>query len=97
MTQTAVCEAVLAHVKAVTFAPQQIIGGYLQVLDLDFGMPAMDRVGMRALDRHVLDVALDPVTGIRQLHNEGRELLVARRVRIGLGHHQGNISDAGGR
>ena len=51
---------------------------------------------MRALDRHVLDVALDLVAGVRQFDDEGRELLVARRVRIGLGHHQRDVGDAGG-
>ena len=51
---------------------------------------------MRALDRHVRDVALDLVAGVRQLDEEGRELLVARRVRIGLGHHQRDVGDAGG-
>ena len=56
----------------------------------------MDHVGVRALDRHVLDVALDLVAGVRQFDDEGRILLVARRVRIGLGHHQRHVGDAGG-
>ena len=51
---------------------------------------------MRSLDRHVGDVALDLVAGVRQLDEEGRILLVARRVRIGLGHHQRHVGDAGG-
>ena len=51
---------------------------------------------MRAFDRHVGDVALDLVAGVRQLDDEGRILLVARRVRIGLGHHQRHVGDAGG-
>jgi hypothetical protein len=55
----------------------------------------MDDVGMRALDRHVGDVALDLVTGVRQLDDEGRVLLVARRVRIGPGDHQRHVGDAG--
>ena len=57
----------------------------------------MDRVGMRALDRHVLDVALDVVAGVRQFDDEGRMLLVARRVRIGSRDHQRHVGDAGGR
>ena len=51
---------------------------------------------MRALDRHVGDVALDLVAGVRQLDEEGRILLVPRRVRIGLGHDQRHVGDAGG-
>jgi hypothetical protein len=50
----------------------------------------------RAFDRHVGDVALDPVAGVRQFDDEGRELLVARRVGIGLGHDKRDVGDAGG-
>ena len=55
----------------------------------------MDRVIVRAFDRHVGDVALDLVAGVRQLDEEGRILLVPRRVRVGLGHDQRHVGDAG--
>ena len=87
----------LAHVEAVAFAAEQVVGGYLQILDLDLGMAAVQDVVMRAFDRHVGDVALDLVAGVRQLDDEGGILLVARRVRIGLGHDQRHVGDAGGR
>ena len=96
VAQAAVGEAVLAHVEAVAFAAEQVVGGHFQVLDLDLGMAAGKLVVMRALDRHVLDIALDVVAGVRQLDDEGRELLVARRVRIGLRHHQRDVGDGGG-
>ncbi len=86
----------LAHVESVAFAAEQIVGRHFQILDLDFGVAAMDRVGMRTLDRHVGDVALDLVAGVRQFDDEGRMLLVARRVRIGPRHHQRHVGDAGG-
>ena len=96
VAQAAVGETVLAHIEPVALAAEQIVGWHFQVLDLDLGMAAVDRVGVRALDRHVLDVALDLVARVRQLHDEGRILLVTRRVRIGLGHHQRHVGDAGG-
>ena len=96
VAQAAVGEAVLAHIETVAFAAEQIVGRHFQVLDLDFGMAAGELVVMRAFDRHVLDVALDPVTGVRQFDDEGRILLVTRRVRIGPGHHQRHVGDAGG-
>ena len=96
VTQAAVGEAVLAHVEAVALAAEQIFRRNLEILDLDFGMAAGKLIVMRALDRHVLDVALDLVAGVRQFDDEGRKLLVARRIRIGLGHHQRHVGDAGG-
>ena len=95
MAQPAIGEAVLAHVETVAFATQEIVGRHFEIPDLDFGAAAGNLVGMRAFDRHVLDVALDPVAGIGQFDDEGRILLVARRVRIGLRHHQRHVGDTG--
>ena len=86
----------LAHGEAIALAAEQVLRRDLQVLDLDLGVAAGELVVVRALDRHVLDVALDLVARVRQLHDEGRILLVTRRVRIGLGHHQRHVGDAGG-
>ena len=96
VAQPAIGEAVLAHRKTVAFAADQIVGGHLQIPDLDFGVAAVQHVVMRSLDRHVGDVALDLVAGVRQLDEEGRILLVPRRVRIGLGHDKRHVGDAGG-
>ena len=96
MTQPAIGEAVLAHVETIAFATQEIVSRYCEIPDLDFGVAAGNPVGMRAFDRHILDVALDPVAGVGQFDDEGRILLVARRVRIGLRHHQRHVGDAGG-
>jgi hypothetical protein len=95
VAQPAIGEAVLAHGKAVAFAADQIVRRHLQVPDLDFGVAAVDDIVMRSLDRHVGDVALDLVAGVRQFDEEGRILLVPRRVRIGLGHHKRHVGDAG--
>ena len=43
VTQPAIGEAVLAHVEAVAFAAEQIVGRHLQILDLDLGVAAVDR------------------------------------------------------
>ena len=87
----------LAHVEAVAFAAEQIVGRHLQILDLDLGMAAVQDVVVRPVDRHVGDVALDVVAGVRQFDDEGRELLAARRVGIGLGHDKRDVGDAGRR
>ena len=97
VTQAAVGEAMLAHVEAVAFAAEQIVGRHLQVLDLDLGVAATDDVGSGPSTAIVRDVANDLVAGVRQLDEERAELLVARRVRIGLGHDQRDVGDAGGR
>ena len=41
------------------------------------------------------DVAHDPVARVGQLDEERRELAVARRLRIGLGHHERQLGGAG--
>ena len=71
-------------------------GTFRSLISISEWPPWIDVV-MRAFDRHVRDIALDVVAGVRQLDDEGRILLVARRVRIGLGHHQRHVGDAGGR
>mgnify|MGYP000449827034 CR=1 FL=1 len=97
MAEAAISEAMLTHVEAVAFTADQIVRGHLEVADFDLGVAAMQHVVMRSFDRHVSDVALDLVTGVRQLDQEGRMLLVSRRVRVGSGNHQRYVGDAGGR
>ncbi len=58
VTQPAIGEAMLAHIETVAFAAEQIVGGYLEILDLDLGMAAVQHVVMRPFDRHVGDIAL---------------------------------------
>ena len=95
VAQAAVGKAMLAHVEAVAFAAEQILGRHFEILDLDLGVAAAQDVRERTFDRHGLDVALDVVAGVRQFDDEGRELLVARRIRIGLGHDERDVGDAG--
>ncbi len=54
-------------------------------------MTAAHDVGERPFHGHRLDVALDVVAGVRQLDEEGRELLMPRRVGICLGHDECNV------
>src|SRR5258707_1325981 len=49
--QPAVSQPMLAHVEAVALAAEQIVGRHLEIPDLDFGMTAMDHVGVRAFLR----------------------------------------------
>ncbi len=53
VAQAPVGEAMLAHIESVAFAAEQVVRGNLEIPDLDFGMAAVDHVGVRAFDRHV--------------------------------------------
>jgi hypothetical protein len=97
VTQAPVGQAMLAHVEAAPQAADDVLGRHDQILDLDLGVAAAHDVRQRALRRHGLDVALDLVAGVRQLDDEGRELLVARAFGVGARHDQGQVGDAGGR
>ena len=96
MTEPAISEAVLAHAEALALAAEQIVRWNFEVFDLDLGVTAAQDVRERSFERHRRNVALDAISRVRQFDEEGRELLVARRVRIGLGHDEGNIGDACG-
>ena len=57
----------------------------------------MDRVGMRALDRHVGDVALDLVAGVGSSTMKVECCLWRGAFGSVLRHHQRHVGDAGGR
>src|SRR5690242_4664365 len=83
--------ATLAHVETIAFTTQKILSRDFKILDVDLGVATTHDVRKRTLDTHRLHIALDDVSRVRQLHEEGRELLMARRIRIGLGHHQCDV------
>ena len=94
--QAAVGETMLAHIEAIALAAQQVLSRDHQILDVDLGVSAAHDVRERAFQCHGRDVALDDVTGVWQLDDEGGVALVARGLRIRHGHDQGEVSGAGG-
>ena len=95
VAQATVSKTVLAHGEAAALAAEQVFFRHDEVFDLHLGMTAAHFFIMGAMDGHGRDVADDLVAGVWQLDDEGRVLLVARRVRIGLGHDDGDIGGAG--
>ncbi len=94
VAQAAVGEAVLAHVEAVALSADDVLVRHHEILDDDLRVPAAEDLAEAALAGHRLDVALDLVARVRQLHEERAELLVARRVRARLRHHHRDVSGA---
>ncbi len=94
--EPAVGEPVLAHIEALALAAEQVFVGDDEVLDLDLRVAATEHMPERTLDRHRRDVPDDLVAGVRQLDDEGAELLVAGCIRVGLGHDYRDVGHAGG-
>ena len=71
--------------------------GHPQVVDADLRVGAPELQPQFRVRLHRLDVAQDLVARVRQFDEERAVTLVARRVRVGLGHHERDVGDAGGR
>src|SRR5438067_9293837 len=95
VTQAPVGETVLAHVEAVADAADDVLVRHDEVDDLDLRVTAAERLAETAFAGHGLDVADDLIAGVRQFDEERAELLVARRIGVGLRHHHRDVGDAG--
>ena len=59
----------------------------------DTGVDADEEAKLQPQTKHVITALSLRLAGVGQLDEEGGELLVARGVRIGLGHDQGDVGD----
>ena len=87
-------QAMLTHVEAVPLAAEEVFRGHLEILNFHLGVATPQDVGQGPFQGHGGDIPLNVVARVGQLHDEGGELLVARRVRVRLRHDHGDIGDA---